>query len=308
MNNKPNATSSVSKLENRVLSDNYRRKKALRSFFNKAGIFAGTFILLAVVVIVTTDAKLVTVQDFAEFALDFFLLLFCSYSMYVSCSDSGMRNGLQSEVYIKACQDHAESKKRIVEQKRQLYMHDFCRHYIAEEIKGVRSFVLANVALPYETYEVAYLGKDDAEIEGNEALSRVQKKAILSANAVEPIKLTPDMIMKRGRGGGRRSPLGMPPEQKKVINYAVKLGTSFLISLAISMIVLEVVVEPTWTLIATCFIKLLTVALNGFFGYKFGYENIVIDAANYIEDQVDLLHQAEQFCDFKKVGMKEDCT
>lgn len=295
------------RMENAVVANHRKRKIATRSFFNSAGIFVGGFILLAVVIIVTTDIHLITIQDFMGFALDFFLLLFCSYSMYVSCSDSGMRAGLQCDLYTNACADHATYKKKIVEKRHQPRLQAFCRHFVTEELKSVRLFILANVGFSYELYEATYIGKDKEQIRSDEKLSRAQKKALIAANAISPIHLTPDMFMRRGRGGGRRSPLGMPPEQKKCINYAVKFITSLLISLAISTIVLEVVIAPTWTIIATCFIKLLTVVLNGFFGYKFGYENIVIDTSNYIEDQVDLLKQAEQFCERAEAEEKGTC-
>lgn len=295
------------RIENSVVSDRNRRKRAVRSFFNSAGIFVGGFILLAVVIVVTTDIRLITIQDFMGFALDFFLLLFCSYSMYVSCSDSGMRAGLQCSLYTGACDEHAVHKNRIVERRFQPRLQAFCRHFVTDELKSVRLFILANVGFSYELYEDLYIGKDVEQIRCDERLSRSQKRAIIAANTIAPIHLTPDMFMRRGRGGGRRSPLGMPPERKKYINYIVKFVTSLLISLAISTIVLEVVVAPTWTLIATCFIKLLTVVLNGFFGYKFGYENIVIDTSNYIEDQVDLLKQAEQFCERVEAEEKGTC-
>jgi hypothetical protein len=35
--------------------------------------------------------------------------------------------------------------------------------------------------------------------------------------------------------------------------------------------------------------------LNGFSGYKFGYENIVFDTTNYMNDQTDLMEQALQY-------------
>lgn len=35
--------------------------------------------------------------------------------------------------------------------------------------------------------------------------------------------------------------------------------------------------------------------MNAFTGYKFGFENIVFDTANYINDQTDLMEQALHF-------------
>lgn len=42
---------------------------------------------------------------------------------------------------------------------------------------------------------------------------------------------------------------------------------------------------------AACLLKLFPVVLNGFMGYKSGYENIVVDTVNYMNDQADLMRQ-----------------
>lgn len=290
-------TTQKNDFENSVVADNAKRKRLMHSFFNNAGIFLGVFIMFAVVVIVTTDVRLITFEEWAAFALDFFLLLFCSYSMYITCSDSGMRAGLRGEIYTAAIDIYDEHKKTIVTRQLQPRLYDFCRNFIETELRNARMAVLANVGFIYRDFEENWLGKDTDTIEKEESLSGAQKKALIAANAIAPIHLTPDMILKRGRGGGRRAPLGLPPELKKRINLAIKLVTSLITAFAVSLIALDIVMEPTWTIFATCCIKLLTVAINGFWGYKYGYENIVVDTVNYINDQVDLMKQAEQFCE-----------
>ena len=86
-------------LERGITEEREVKKKMAKGFFGMAGITAGIFIMLAVVAAVTTEIKLREFEDFAAFALDFFLLLFCAYSMYLTCSDSGMRSGLGTEAY-----------------------------------------------------------------------------------------------------------------------------------------------------------------------------------------------------------------
>ena len=85
--------------EQAVVSEHNQKKKVAKSLLNNAGIFVGVFLIFAVIVIVTTDIRLTSFEQIAALGLDFFLLLFCSYSMYVNASDSGMRHGLQSELY-----------------------------------------------------------------------------------------------------------------------------------------------------------------------------------------------------------------
>lgn len=288
-------SSSATEFEQTMLSEHAKKKKLAKGFLNNAGIFVGVLLMFAVIVVVTTDIRLTSFEEIAALGLDFFLLLFVSYSMYVNCSDSGMRAGLQSESYTGGYSAFETLKRHIIDTKMQARLGEFCCHYITEELRNSRTTVLAIVGFSYEEYMEKYVGKDDETIQKDKTLSKAQKKAIIKANGVEPVKLTPEMIMKRGRGSGRRAPLGMTPETKKGINFGTKFVFTFFISLAMSIIVLDVVVEPTWVLVATCCLKLMAVVINGFNGYKFGYENIVFDTVNYMNDQTDLMQQAVQY-------------
>lgn len=283
--------------EQAVITEHIQKKKVTKSLLNNAGIFVGVFLIFAVIVIVTTDISITSFEEIASLSLDFFLLLFCSYSMYVNASDSGMRHGLQSVMYLDALDRFSANKKGIIDARRQTGLHEFCRYYIDDELKNVRMSILAVVGFGYNEYRKNWLGLDKKSIKKDPKLTKTQKSALIKANAIKPIKLTPEMIMKRGRGSSRRVPLGTKPETKKSINFGVKFGSSFLISLVMSIIVLDVVVEPTWVIFASCVLKLLAVAMNGFTGYKFGYENIIFDTVNYMDDQTDLMNQAMQYFD-----------
>ena len=251
--------------------------------------------MFAVIVIVTTDISLTSFEQVAALGLDFFLLLFCSYSMYINCSDSGMRAGLAHKGYIDTLAVFEEHKKTIVERRMQVRLPEFCRHYIEEELKNSRMDVLVIVGLSYDIYKEKYMSMDKEKVKALTELSEVQKEAVIKANAITPVKLTPEMIMKRGRGSYRTSPLGVKPETKKMLNFGGKFLTTFLVSLMMVIMVFDVVIEPTWAIVASCVLKLLAVVMNGFGGYKFGYENIVFDTVNYINDQTDLMRQAIQY-------------
>ena len=292
--------------EQAVVSEHNQKKKVAKSLLNNAGIFVGVFLIFAVIVIVTTDIKITSFEQIAALGLDFFLLLFCSYSMYVNASDSGMRHGLQSDLYLDSLDRFSTKKKTIIDAQRQTRLHEFCRYYIDDELKNARMSVLAVVGFSYKEYRKKWLGLDEETIENDPKLSKVQKAALIKANAIKPVKLTPEMIMKRGRGSSRRAPLGTKPETKKSINFGVKFGSTFLISLVMSIIVLDMVVEPTWVIFASCMLKLLAVVMNGFTGYKFGYENIVFDTVNYMDDQTDLMNQAMQYFDAHPEPEEED--
>ena len=69
-----------------------------------------------------------------------------------------------------------------------------------------------------------------------------QKKTIIKANSITPINQTPEMIMKRGRHGGKRAPLGMNPGQKKMINFGFKFISNIITALFWTAIVIEFVI------------------------------------------------------------------
>jgi hypothetical protein len=303
----PREISTTPTFEEKTLLEASEKKRIAKGVLNYAGIAVGVFLMFAVVVIVTTDIHLITPEEIAALGLDFFLLMFCSYSMYVNCADSGMRAGLLTNTYLEAIKKFEELKNTIIARKWQGRLLDFCLHYVKQELKGARLYILASVGIGYEEYESKYitLGKDAVK---KTSLTKRQKEAINKANEIEPIHLTPEMILKRGRGSSRRSPLGVKPETKKVINFSGKFVTTFIVSFLLSIIVLDIIQEPTWVIVASCAMKLLAVVMNGFMGYKFGFENIVIDTANYISDQSDLMTDAMQWLEAnpeKKPGPEE---
>lgn len=271
------------------------KQSIAKTLLNNAGIIVGVFIMFAVVVVVTTDFRVVTWEDVKEIAVDFALLLLCSYSMYVTCSDSGMRLGLKNKDYLDGISAFKAKKDIIIKSKNQRRLHEFCRFFIKRELENTKMNILAVVGYDYDTYMREFAIRTKQEINNDKSLTKAQRKAINRANAVAPIVLTPEMIMKRGRHAGKRGPLGMAPETKKYIAFGMKFVTTTITTALVAAIIIEFVVEPTWLMFAECMLRLLIVVLNGFSGYKLGYENIVFDTVNYMSDQTDLMEQAIQF-------------
>jgi hypothetical protein len=206
-----------------------------------------------------------------------------------------MRYGLRTDAYLDAVENFDNRKNRIIKDKNQTRLHEFCRHYIEEELQQSKMEELAVVGFSYKDYIDNWLGCDDEKVNEDKALSKAQKKAIIKANAIKPIRLTPEMILQRARSKSRRSPLGLDPKTKKKINYAIKLVTNLFIAIFLTGIVIKMIIEPTWIMLADGTLKLIAVIFNGYTGYKYGYENIVFDTTNYMNDQTDLMDQAIEY-------------
>lgn len=186
---------------------------------------------------------------------------------------------------------------------------EFCQHYVEEELELTRATILADVGIDYVEYKEKYLGKDkeilDKLVTENE-LSKIQADTIINANKVKPITLTPDMIFKRGRGNNKRSPLGMNPQTKKKWNFGIKFVTTLITSVLMSVIACEVIITPNWATFAACLLKLFAVSMQGVFGYKMGFENIVVDTVEYMRDQIDLMQHFLEYVKLTPIDFKND--
>lgn len=274
---------------------NRAQRRVTRSVVNNAAWFIGFFIVFIVVVVFTTDINLSNGLGWAQFGLTFFILLFCTYSMFANFYSSGARAGKSTDLYSEAFKHYDELKKIVIDRKMQGRLTEFCRHYIDDELESARTAILTEVGISYSDYQKEYCGKDKKTLQENEKLSAVQIVAILRANKTKPVKLTPEMILKRGRGSASRSPLGVKPETKRALTFGSKFCTTCITSVLTGVIMLDVIVNPTWATFAACCLKLLPIVLNGFLGYKSGYDNITVATVNYIGDQSDLLQRAIQY-------------
>lgn len=289
------ATDRTPRFEDSVLRERKKTRKVIKSITKNAGALLGVFMVFAVIVTATTEIHLTSFSDLTALGLEFFIVFFASYIAYVSCSDSGMRAGLNTETYTAAVKDYEVLKRRVVENDMQCELYGFCRHYISEELKNTRMNILATVGFTYPEYEAKWSILTDNDIDSSENLTDSQKKAVKKANQIRPINLTPEMIMRRGRNDGSRSPLGITPQAKKNMHFGFKFMSSVLVTLGVVLIVAEAIEDPTWEIFVSAVLRLIPIITRGVSGYRMGYENIVVDMSEYISDQSDLLQQAIKY-------------
>ncbi len=286
------ATNEKKSLEEAVIDLNDTTTRLKKSFLGIAGIIVGVFLAFVVAIMTMTDIKMRSITDFAEIALEFFALLFVSYQMYVNAADSGKRAGLETDTYLASHSKYTALRNMIIDKGLQSLLPGFCADYIQREQVHTRTIIVANIGMGYDEL-IPYLKTGKDTVKKDKTLSRAQRRAIAKAIAVAPIKLTPNMIMRGGEG--RRSPLGMSPEAKKTINFAFKLASTAIISLFIGMLAFEVVMQPTPATAIYIIMRMVPIILNGFTGYKFGYENIIFDTAGYMDNQSAVIEEFKQY-------------
>lgn len=285
----------MNELEKITLDIDSTKKRITKGLMSHLGIIMGSFLVFAFVVVMTTDISIVSFEEITSLGLDFFLLVFCSYAVYVCCADSGTKSGLATQTYTDMVEKFDVMKKAVVDGKMQTKMIGFCHHYISDELRSARMATLSVVGFDYEEYQEKYMRLSEEEVDAIPGLTAPQKKAIKKANRVKPIKLTPEMILRRGGGTHRRAALDVNPSSKKTALFVTKFVQIIVVSLLMSMIALEAIVEPTRAVFASICLKMISLVSNGFAGYKVGYENVVIDTVSYMSSQLDLMQQGVQY-------------
>lgn len=274
------------------------RKRVSQYIFTNTRPFLIAFILFTVIVVMTTDIKLVTISSLTSLGLEFFILLFCSYGMYICCTDGGVKEGYATDRYKDAVSIYEQLKAQI-QDTCLVKMNDFCAHYVLEELKRTRMQYLSVACITYDVYfeKYAKLGKED--INALTDLTSLQKKLVKKANKVRPIKLTPEMILSQGKSWHSRSALSATPGTMKGIALTVKIFKMSFISICMPLIALDMIMEPSWIVFAEVCLKLFTVVLNGFDGHKDGYNNIAVYTVNFVTAQSGLMREALLFATTK---------
>ena len=287
-------TSSTSRLHQSFDLEQDIRKRVTKSLVGYGGILVSIFLMFITVIAVTTDIS-ISVSSIADLSAEFFFLFFCAYASYICCWDSGKKSGMMQKVYTDTVKKFNEIRQTIVDQKIHCILGDFCKQYIADDLKNAKTRYLVLAGIDYDEYIREYSSLENSQIDELSGLSTVQKKALKSANAVQPLKLYPEQITRHGGADIRRSPLLFSPEMRQRIDYVTKFFTSLCIVLGMGYIVLDEIEGTSWAMFAMICVKLGSVLFNCFSGYKSGYENVTIHEVAFMSDQISLMQQAMAF-------------
>ena len=265
------------------------KKQFRKAFLGNAGIIVGVFLAFVAAVTTLTDIRITSFGDVANLGMRYCVLLFVTYQMYVNTADSGSRRGLLTDTYLEAQSKYNEMKGKIISAGLQNLLPRFCAKYIKRELESTRTVIVATIGMSYEEL-VPYLSRDEESVKADKSLSKIQKKVICKAMKVKPIRLTPDMIMQQ-ENGGRRAPLGLSPKQKKSIMFGWKFATTAITAGFVVSLAFDVILNPTPENIMYMLVSCVPIVLNGFTGYKFGYENIIFDTVDYRNAQSAVIEE-----------------
>ncbi len=286
--------------KNPFAEDPQRLEKKIepKSLIETAGYIISAAILFAVIIVMTTDIRGISFQSVASLSLQMFVLMFCSYGMYVSMYSNGIISAEKLTSYIEIIERYNEVRERIVSGDNHKRLYDFCRDCIESEQASRIEDVLAGIGISPERYEkLRFCSRKNLL---NEKLTNTQIRAIRAARRIRPIKLTPEMLCKAGKAPIKRGVMHMQPAVRRKYDFIKKFITTAVTSCAMGFIAFEVFADPSWSTVCAVAFKVLMVALTGYSGYKRGYDNIAVDTVLYTQDQIDMLRQFEDWKDEKK--------
>ena len=105
------------------------KDRAIKSFINNRGLFIALILMLIVILVFTTNVNFASSAEIGKFSVVIFMLMFCSYSMYINGVDSGTRAGKLTSSYIDTQAEYEKLKKHIIDNKKVMKLGGFCRWY-----------------------------------------------------------------------------------------------------------------------------------------------------------------------------------
>ena len=269
-----------------------------------SGFIMAAFILLVVIVVMTTDVRAISIQNVKNLSLSMFALIVCFYGMHVIMYRSGMLAGEKLEKYKKTCAEYEEIRADVVSMDNQKPLAEFCKNYIETEHRSRIEEILISVNMSFDEFE------DVRDL----PLSKMKERGIptrkilriLEANYIRPIKLTPEMLCQQGKNNIRRGAMHDQPADLRKKDHITEFVKVVFTSGALGVIVFEVFSNPSWATVGAVAFKVLTIALTGYFGYARGYDNIVIDTVLFMQDQITMLKQFKSWLQTKQKN-SEDC-
>lgn len=264
-------------------------EKTITSMMEKAGYAVAAAILLVVILVMATDIKCITSISIQDFSVTFFVLMFCSYFMYLNMYRNGMIAGERLVEYKNVCEEYTTVRDKIKSPDVHKRLSAFCRDYVDNEMRARIEEVLSKGDIAFEDYtRYKHMGKAQLKACG---LFKDQRKCIRKAKRIRHIKLTPTIIYKGGNNASRRKVIHMLPSDRRLIDNVSKLisnATSYCVA---GVVAFEIFADPSWQTVISVAFKLLMVVCTGYSGYMRGFDNIATDTVAFIKDQIELLNQ-----------------
>lgn len=268
---------------------NVVKKKLKRTVFDNLSKIVAFLFTAILIIALTTSITLKTEGSLVDNLILGAVLAVYYYTMYGCFKDSGKREGLSCSKYIESESRYKTVCKKITELRIRKHLNEWVHLYIERELKDKREEILSQVGISLQEWEEKY--RKVSKRSKHENLTEQEFTAIVEANSLKPIKLSPDMLMSMERTSQSRNPIGTNPRVKDSIHSASRLIRACITALTTGSIMLQLVGNVTFANIASVCLELAPGLIYMFAGYRRGFDGINTDMVGYIDSKSDLLEQ-----------------
>lgn len=211
-----------------------------------------------------------------EFTSSLLIMLASSYVIYFSLEEAGEQFGEESEEYKRATSRYIKAKERVSSDSIGA-MRDFCRSYADGELRFRRDSFLAERGITKEEYESGIC----------KGSARSQRRAIRRARKMKPMRLSPNLLLS---GEGKRSGRELEnPGRTKLFASLIRLLPSTVCTVFTVSVMLTAKEGLTATVIIESILKLSTLPIIGFRGYRAGCEYVKVTKTAWLEAKCRLI-------------------
>lgn len=211
-----------------------------------------------------------------EFTSSLLIMLASSYVIYFSLEEAGEQFGEESAEYKGALIRYVKAKERVCSDSIGA-MRDFCRSYADEELRFRRDSFLAERGVTKEEYEAGIC----------KGTARRQRHAIRRARKMKPMRLTPALLLS---GEGRRCGRELEnPGRTKLFGALFRLLPSTVFTIFTVSVMLTAKEGLSASVIIESILKLSTLPIIGFRGYRAGCEYVKVTKTAWLEAKCRLI-------------------
>lgn len=235
------------------------------------------------------------------------IIFICSYFMFIVMSEKGEKTGKSTLEYLKAFKLYTDLKTALTA--KEYNMSEFCKWYVAEELKATRENLLTYVNVPYEVWEEKYKGLDKKGLkqatmtykEGEDIkerpLSKREIKTFYLCNRTKQIRLSQEMLISKQKTRRTTHAFGATGKQAMAFVRIRKFITSFIMSTCLGIIAIDFMLNISWKSFVIMLVRLIPMIINIFTGYISGFKAYAEYETNYLNDKADILTSAVNYFD-----------
>lgn len=268
-----------------------KSKKDLKYSFFSFFAEQGTAFAIVLLTIASMLIILISSFDFANGGLSLknidataIVLAVLVYLIYLNCYPAGKQAHERKNDFLKANEEYQTRIKKIAEQKIEYKLYDFCRDYIAQELKEARLLILHSNNLNYAIFE-KYC--DGFEFKN---LNVAQIEALEKAKNLKPKKLTKAQLYNEHDNEKRKDFIS---SYKKIFLYRLCYGGLKLVTTVLSVVFAlqlgcEIVLSFSPETLMKSMLQFLIIALTFFSGIRQGWNEVKLQI-NRVHEQITVL-------------------